>query len=82
MRITVEVPEDLLQEARRIAREKGVPLESLVETALRQVVEAEQTQREPFRLRKHPFGGQGLHPDLVDADWSEVRRRVYGRRGG
>jgi len=76
MKTTLDLPDALLNEAQRIAQENGLTLAALVEDALRQTVEARQL-REPFRLGKHPFGGQGLHPDLRNAEWSEIRRRAY-----
>ena len=82
MKTTIDIPDALMDEARRVARKRGVTLKVLVETALRQVIEAEQHPREPFRLRKHPFRGEGLHPDLAEDDWSEIRRRAYEGRGG
>ena len=32
---------------------------------------------QPFRLRKRTFRGEGLLPELAEADWAEIRRRAY-----
>jgi len=56
-------------------------MKSLIEAALREVL-AQERERRPFRLRKATFGGEGLHPEVQDADWSEIRRRAYEGRGG
>jgi hypothetical protein len=82
MKTTLDIPDALMDEARRVARERGITLRSLVEVALRQAIDSPPSGGEPFRLRKRPFGGQGLHPELVDADWSEIRRRAYEEAGG
>jgi hypothetical protein len=82
MKTTIDIPEALLHEARRIADEKGVTLKALVEQGLRHVLERELTAKQVFRMRKHTFRGNGLRPDLADADWSEIRRRAYEGRGG
>jgi hypothetical protein len=82
MKTTIELPEALYEEARRIAGERGVSLKSLIEAGLRHVIATAQPDGTPFRLRKHPFGGEGLVPELRDAEWSEIRRRLYEGRGG
>lgn len=81
MKTTVEIPDALLAEARRVAQRERTTLRALLEEGLRHVL-AERAQSSKFSLRKVTFGGQGLHPDLAGASWDEVRRRVYEERGG
>jgi hypothetical protein len=82
MKTTIEIPDELFSEASQVASDRGVTFRALVESALRDVVSAGRRQPGPFRLRKHPFGGEGLQPDLQDAPWSEIRRHAYEGRGG
>lgn len=82
MKTTIELPDALLDEARRVARERGCTLKALMEAGLRQVIEAESKPRTPFKLKTHHFKGNGLQPEVADADWSEIRRMVYEGRGG
>ena len=77
MKITVEVADSLLQEARARAESQGVPLRHLIEEGLRAIVQRT-AKRKPFRLRDGSFGGSGLVENL---SWNEIRRRVYAGRG-
>lgn len=81
MKTTVEIPDALLEEARRIAQRDRTTLRGLVEEGLRRVL-GERTAHTGFRLRKVSFGGQGLSDDLSDPAWEEIRRRAYEGRGG
>ena len=78
MKTTVELPDALLEEAKRFAAQQGLTLKHLMEVGLRQVISARKP-RKPFRLRKHTVGGNGLVEDLA---WSEIRERIYEGRGG
>jgi hypothetical protein len=82
MRITIEIPDDLLKDVERIASNQGLTIEELAVAALQQAVAAEDAGRHPFRRDKRPFGGRGLQAGLLAADWNAIRRLSYGRRGG
>jgi hypothetical protein len=71
----------LLREARKIAARDRTSLHTLIEQGLRKIVAERRTAR-PFRLRKTSFKGQGLVPELRDADWGTLRGLAYERRGG
>ncbi len=77
VKTTVELPDALLKEAKRIAAQQGFTLKQLMEMGLRQVIAAKKP-RKIFHLRKHTVGGKGLVEDL---EWSEIRERIYEGRG-
>jgi hypothetical protein len=81
MKTTLDIPDPLLHEARRVAAREGTTLRALVEQGLRRIV-AEKKRRPAFRLRKASFGGHGLRPELRDAGWERLRDLVYEERGG
>ncbi|MEK7668924.1 MAG: type II toxin-antitoxin system VapB family antitoxin [Gemmatimonadota bacterium] len=81
MKTTFDIPDSLLNEARRAAAERGTTLRSLVEEGLRRLL-GERHGPQAFRLRKVTFAGAGLRDDLAGAGWDEVRRRAYEGRGG
>ncbi len=81
MKTTLDIPDPLLREARKVAERDRTTLRALVEQGLRRVL-AEKQRRPAFRLRKASFKGRGLHPDMKDADWESIRDLVYGDRGG
>ena len=81
MKTTLEISEPLLREARKIATRDRTTLHELVEQGFRKIV-AERKAGQPFQWRKVTFGGEGLVPELQDADWDKMRDLVYEGRGG
>ncbi len=82
MKTTIELPDALMEEARRVANERGCTLKALMEAGLRRVIEEQPASRRPFKWRRRHVDGEGLHPELADADWSEIRTLIYEGRGG
>jgi hypothetical protein len=81
VKTTLDISDPLLREARKIAARDRTTLRALVEQGLRKVI-AERKAARPFRLRKVTFKGQGLVPELRDADWDKIRDLAYEGRGG
>jgi hypothetical protein len=81
MKTTVEIPDSLLDEARRLAAREGTTLRALIEEGLRRLV-AERKRTGPFRLRKAAFKGDGLQPGVAGASWDRLREMAYEGRGG
>ena len=79
MRTTVDLPDELLAEVQRIAREQKRTMRSVMEEALRATI-AKYQQSQAFELAEASVGGNGLQPGLRDADWDELRARAYGNR--
>lgn len=80
MKTTVEIPDAVLKEARRVAAHEKTTVRSLIVDGLRRVL-AERKRKDTFRLRKASFKGSGLHPDLAGAPWEKVRDTIYQSRG-
>jgi hypothetical protein len=81
MKTTVEIPDSLLEEARKVAAREGTTVRALIEQGLRRVL-AERRQRGAFQLRKATFKGHGLQPELAGAPWDRIRDVAYEGRGG
>jgi hypothetical protein len=81
MKTTIEIPDALLREARKVAAQEGITLRALVERGLHRVL-AETKQRPPFRMRDGSVGGNGLHPDVRGLSWDQIIEFSYGDRGG
>lgn len=77
MKTTVDLPDGLLDEAKRAAREDRTTLRALIETGLREVL-ARRGTVPPFRLRDGSVDGNGLRPEFRDAGWERVRDALYG----
>jgi hypothetical protein len=81
MKTTLDIPDPLLREARKVAERERTTLRALVEQGLRRVL-ADRQRRRGFRLRKASFKGQGLHPDMKSAGWERLRALAYEDHGG
>ncbi len=81
MKTTIQIPDSLLKEARKLANEEHRTLKSLMEEGLRRIV-SERKRRGSFRLRKATFKGKGLQPHLTGATWDQIRDLSYEGRGG
>lgn len=82
MKTTVEISDALLEEARKIAAREQVPVRTLIEQGLRQVVAQRRRRGPAFRLRKATFKGQGLSAEARAAGWDRLRELAYEGRGG
>ncbi|TMH08833.1 MAG: DUF2191 domain-containing protein [Betaproteobacteria bacterium] len=81
MKTTVEIPDSLIEEAKRVAARQDTTLRVLIIEGLRRVI-AERKRAGAFRLRKATFRGKGLRPDVVGASWERIREMAYEKRGG
>jgi hypothetical protein len=81
MKTTVQIPDTLFEEARRLAIRERTTLKALIEEGLRSVV-SQHKQRSGFRLRKASFKGKGLQAPFTGASWEQIRETIYEGRGG
>lgn len=81
MKTTVELPDSLLEEAKRVAARQDTTLRILIIEGLRRVI-TERKRASSFRLRRATFRGKGLQPDVAGASWERVREMAYEKRGG
>jgi hypothetical protein len=81
MKTTIDIANNLLEEARQLAGREGKTIKALVEEGLRKVL-AERQRVGGFHLRQASFKGEGLQPDAAGASWERLRELAYGERGG
>jgi hypothetical protein len=81
MKTTIDVPDSLLDEARRVAARDGTTLKTLVETGLRRVLAERRKPGAAFRLRDASFLGEGLQPGVASGSWEPIRDAIYEGRG-
>jgi hypothetical protein len=80
MNTTVELPDSLLREAKRVALRERTTVRALIERGLRTVID----DRRPtarFALRKASFKGNGLAGGISLRDWDAIRDLTYSERG-
>ena len=80
MKTTIQIPDSLFEEARRLAERENTTLKALVEQGLRRTL-AERKRRGAFNLRKATFKGKGLQPAVAGANWEQIRDLSYEGRG-
>ncbi len=80
MKTTIELPDDLLERSKAIARRENSTLKALIEEGLRLALRARSRKRAgPFTVK--PFRGDGLSPEFADARWERIRDEIYRDRG-
>jgi hypothetical protein len=80
MKTTVELPDSLLREAKRVALRERTTVRALIERGLRAVIH----DRRPtgrFALRQASFKGDGLVAGTSLRDWDAIRDLTYSERG-
>lgn len=80
MKTTVEIPDSLLEEARKLASRDKTTVRALIEEGLRRII-ADRKRMRRFRLRKATFKGKGLQPGVQGASWERIRDMAYEGRG-
>ena len=81
MKTTVQMPDSIFEEARKLAHRERTTLKALIQEGLRRII-SERKQRGRFKLRKATFKGTGLQPHLTGASWDKIRELSYEGRGG
>jgi len=80
MKTTVELPDSLLREAKRIAVRRRTTVKALIEQGLRSAI-AERERKAGFKLRNATFRGNGLVAGVSLQDWATIRDLAYAGRG-
>ncbi len=81
MKTTIEIPNSILGEAKRLASQEKTTIRALVIESLRRIL-SERKKEKTFHLRKVTFKGKGLNPQLAQASWDHIRELVYEGHGG
>ena len=79
MRTTVDLPDELMAEVQRLAREQNRTMRSVMEEALRGTI-AKYQHAHVFELADASVDGNGIQPGPHDASWDELRALAYGNR--
>lgn len=82
MKTTVEIPDALLAEVKRVAVETGSTMRELIEEGLHRVLDLRRAKPQPFQLRDASVGGNGLQPGVREGSWEDSRALIYEGRGG
>ena len=80
MKTTVELPDHLLRQAKKVALRRHTTVKALIEQGLRAAI-AEERPRAGFTLRPAAFEGDGLVAGRSLQDWDAIRDLAYSERG-
>ena len=80
MKTTIQIPDSLFEEMRKLAHREQTTMKSIVEESLRRTI-SERQRRSRFRLRKATFKGNGLQPHLAGTSWDQILQVSYEGRG-
>jgi hypothetical protein len=81
MRTTLDLPDPLFRQAKKLAARRGIPFRALVAEALRRVLK-EQPRAASFALPDRATGRGGLVAGLDWTDWERIRDLAYEGHGG
>ena len=80
MKITIELPDALIEQARRVAQREGATLRALVEESLQRSLEAR--RRVARRQLDFPsYGDNGPTDEFQGAPWGRIRDEIYRGHG-
>lgn len=77
VKTTIDISDELLRQAKKLGKETGRPLRSVVEEGLRSVLQANR-QRPRYRLPDLSFGSEMSPDPLEKYSWHELRDIIYG----
>ena len=80
MKTTIQIPDSLFEEIRKLAHQEHITMKVIVEEGLRRIV-SERKRRSHFKLRKATFKGNGLQPHLAGTSWDQILQLSYEGRG-
>lgn len=80
MKTTIELPDELVDQARRVARKEGATLRALIEEGLHRSLEARRKSARP-PLDFPSFAGSGMTDAFQGASWAALRDEIYRETG-
>lgn len=81
MKTTIDLPDPLLERAKRLAARDSTTLRELVEAGLRHVLKERAARATPHALRDARVAGRGLSEEFAAAAWDDIRKASYEGRG-
>jgi hypothetical protein len=80
MKTTLDLADNILSRAKKVAKDQNITLRSLVEEGLELALE-KRARAKKYRCKPVTVGGQGLSPEFQEGGWSAVQEAIYKGRG-
>jgi mRNA-degrading endonuclease RelE of RelBE toxin-antitoxin system len=81
MKTTVDISDELLKKAKRLAAKRRTTLRAIIEQGIRNIIK-EQQRGAKYVLPDMSVDGKGLRPEFRNKAWSDIRDAAYDGRGG
>jgi hypothetical protein len=79
VKITIDLPDDLLERSKAVARRENFTLEALIEEGLRMALRG-RTRKRTSTFAIQPFEGDGLTQEFAAAGWEQIRDEIQRDR--
>jgi hypothetical protein len=76
MKTTLDIHDELILRAKKLARRSGRPLRAVVEQGLRLAL-ADSKDPQPFEWEDHSYGDVGGVDPLEAMTWQDLRAEIY-----
>jgi hypothetical protein len=80
MKTTVDISDELLKKAKRLAAKRRTTLRAIIEQGIRNTIK-EQQRGAKYVLPDMSVDGKGLQPEFRNKAWSDIRDAAYDGRG-
>ncbi len=80
MKTTVDISDELLKKAKRLAAKRRTTLRAIIEQGIRNTVK-EQQRGVKYVLPDMSVDGKGLQPEFKNKAWSDIRDAAYEGHG-
>lgn len=77
VKTTLDIRDELLERAKRLAKREGQPLRAVVEEGLRLVLSASE-ERSAYVLEDFSVGDPDAPDPLESLTWQDLRQEIYG----
>lgn len=77
MKTTLDIKDDLLIRAKKLAKRTGRPLRAVVEESLRRTL-SQAEQQSFYELPDVSFGDANANDPLESLTWQDLRQEIYG----
>jgi hypothetical protein len=81
MKTTVEIADDLFQQAQAVAREQKTTFRALTERGLRLVLKERGASGKGWKWKPMTVEGHGLSDTFEEGGWERIRDEIYRGRG-
>ncbi|MCH6548754.1 MAG: DUF2191 domain-containing protein [Proteobacteria bacterium] len=80
MKTTVDISDELLKKAKRLAAKRRTTLRAIIEQGIRNTIK-EQQRGAKYVLPDMSIDGKGLQAEFKNRAWSDIRDAAYEGRG-